>query len=333
MGMRVARRALIDEARSQNFHVTSRVVDRRFIFEDGEKEYFLRVMRRLEAFTGVQVLSYCLMSNHFHLLLHIPIRPEKIGEEEVMRRIRGYYSERYSGEIQEYLRELERTGNTQLKEAYLNRFRERMYDLSGFVKELKLKFSKYYNAQNDRKGTLWEERYKCSLVEGQSNALMNTAAYIELNSVRAGIVDDPLKYRWCSYAEAAAGGKRARDGIIRLASGMQTPLQYKEALKVYRMFFLAKSVAQSGSKAGMDPEELHRQRELSAEKGGGEFSNAKLRYFSEGLIIGSQEFIEEIYNRSKNLLNPTRKKVASKVRELAGELYSFRNTRSREVIK
>ncbi|MEZ5431159.1 MAG: hypothetical protein R3F31_08270 [Verrucomicrobiales bacterium] len=44
-------------------------------------------------------------------------------------------------------------------------------------------------------------------------ALLTMAAYIDLNPVRAGMVDDPKDYRWCGYAEAVAGGRRARRGL------------------------------------------------------------------------------------------------------------------------
>ena len=62
------------KAEGQSFyHCVSRVVDRRFIFQttgpgSAEAERFLLLMRRLEAFSGVRVLTYALMSNHFHLL-------------------------------------------------------------------------------------------------------------------------------------------------------------------------------------------------------------------------------------------------------------------------
>ncbi|MBL9156682.1 MAG: transposase, partial [Verrucomicrobiales bacterium] len=54
------------------YHVMSRVVDRRKIFGDREKEVFRRILRNQETFTGVRVVTYCLMANHFHLLLEVP---------------------------------------------------------------------------------------------------------------------------------------------------------------------------------------------------------------------------------------------------------------------
>ena len=56
------------------YHCISRVVDRRFVFQADEKEVFRSILRKLEAFTGVKVVTYCVMGNHFHLLLMVPDR-------------------------------------------------------------------------------------------------------------------------------------------------------------------------------------------------------------------------------------------------------------------
>ncbi|RYD69426.1 MAG: hypothetical protein EOP84_28500, partial [Verrucomicrobiaceae bacterium] len=53
------------------YHCTSRVVDRRFVLGDAEREQFRIFMRIQENFTGCRVLSYCIMSNHFHILLEV----------------------------------------------------------------------------------------------------------------------------------------------------------------------------------------------------------------------------------------------------------------------
>ena len=68
----------------------SRIVDRRFIFEEAEKEKFVQFLREYEQFCGVQVLTYCLMSNHFHILVEVPKRPETLPPaEEVLHRLKG----------------------------------------------------------------------------------------------------------------------------------------------------------------------------------------------------------------------------------------------------
>ena len=89
-----------------------------------------------------------------------------------------------------------------------------MHDLSEFMKTLKQRFSIWYNRHHGgRLGTLWMDRFKSVLVQGEGNPLQTIAAYIDLNPVRAGLVEDPKDYRWCGYAEAVAGSKKAQRGL------------------------------------------------------------------------------------------------------------------------
>lgn len=67
------------------------------------------------------------------------------------------------------------------------------------------------------------------------------AAYLDLNPLRAGLVDGPKNYRWCGYAEAVAGSKRARVGIFRV---MESALDgwNKEAGERYRRLLLNEGI-------------------------------------------------------------------------------------------
>lgn len=61
-----------------------------------------------------------------------------------------------------------------------------------------------------RTGTLWDSRYKSSTVQGEAY-LLTCQRYIELNPVRAGMVQDPAEYRWSSYRANALG---RRDVVV-----------------------------------------------------------------------------------------------------------------------
>jgi REP element-mobilizing transposase RayT len=63
------------------------VVERRFAFGSAEKEKFRTLMRMQEKFTGCRVVAYCLMCNHFHLLLEVPpMAPGGLGDEAFLKR-------------------------------------------------------------------------------------------------------------------------------------------------------------------------------------------------------------------------------------------------------
>jgi REP element-mobilizing transposase RayT len=72
----------------------SRVVNREFVLGDVEREKFRTLMRIYEAFSGNRVLSYCLMSNHFHILLEVTPMPENgISDATLLQRLRAIMPE------------------------------------------------------------------------------------------------------------------------------------------------------------------------------------------------------------------------------------------------
>ena len=78
------------------YHVVTRVVDRRFVLEAEEKEQLRVLLRMYERFSGCRILSYCLMSNHLHVLLEVPLGCKKgeslgLSDEELLRRLGGLY--------------------------------------------------------------------------------------------------------------------------------------------------------------------------------------------------------------------------------------------------
>jgi len=58
------------------YHALSRAVDGNDIFADAEKETFVRMMRAAAAFHQVEILTFCVMSNHFHIVMKVPQRPD-----------------------------------------------------------------------------------------------------------------------------------------------------------------------------------------------------------------------------------------------------------------
>ena len=60
------------------------------------------------------------------------------------------------------------------------------------------RYVRYFNREYRRSGTLWEGRFKSSLVQSETY-LLQCQRYIELNPVRAGMVSDPAHYIWSSY--------------------------------------------------------------------------------------------------------------------------------------
>ena len=78
--------------------------------------------------------------------------------------------------------------------------------LGSMMRKLGQRYAQYINRTYQRTGTLWEGRYKSCITQEQ-NYVLSCYRYIELNPVRAGIVDHPARYRWSSYRVNAQGEK------------------------------------------------------------------------------------------------------------------------------
>jgi REP element-mobilizing transposase RayT len=346
------------------YHCIGRVVDRRFAFGPDDKEQFRIYLRMMENFSGCRVLAYCVMSNHFHLLLEVPPRPKAgLTDGELLKRLGGLYPKPFVAGVAKELAEARRVvaeGRAVNGEGYMRRIHEsftyRMHDLSEFMKTLLQRFTRWHNTRTKRRGNLWEETFKSVIVE-DGLASRTIAAYIDLNPVRAGIVKDPAEYRWSSYGEAmgATGrsGSKAKAGLVRAwmaHQGWEADARKwsGRVSREYRMLLLEEgaermreTVDAQGRRVtqvvrkGIDKEgaaaELERL-EAGGNVGLGRMLRWKLRYLTDGAAVGSRGFVDGLFARCRDRFGPKRRSGARRMRgkasAAAGLLWSARDLRT-----
>ena len=301
------RRARITADGAGYYHGMSRIIERRHVLGQPEKEKFLELMRSLAAFGGLDILSYALLDNHFHVLIHVPERRD-VSDEELLRRLAHILPPHEVRQVGLQLQDYRSQGHNRAAEALKARFTYRMFSISEFFKAMKQRFSQSYNRREDRRGPLWEQRFKSVLVEGSENALLTMAAYIDLNPVRAGLVSDPKGYRFSSYGAAVGGAKEARQGLqrlLQLALGTGR-MSWGRTQRVYRRHLYVQ-----GREKGLDPEGRPIRQGFTPEQverviaAGGrlpmhEVLRCRVRYFSDGLALGSQAFLETVFQRYRH---------------------------------
>ena len=81
--------------------------------------------------------------------------------------------------------------------------------ISRFMQKLEGEFAEYYNIRKRRSGAFWGGRYGCTMVDG-GTYLWNCMKYIDLNMVRARVVDHPSEWGWCGYDELVGARQRYR---------------------------------------------------------------------------------------------------------------------------
>jgi len=303
------RRMKVPEGADGIYHCHSRAVDGRNIFDARGKEEFLRRMWRTAEFLGVQILSYTVMSNHYHHLVLVPGEVE-LTNEELLERLRVYYGERNSNYL-EFREALDKGDETldQLREQHMRR----MGDVSEFEKTLKQGFSSWYNRRNDRRGTLWMEPFGSTIAEDDPIATIPMAAYIDLNPVRAGIVDDPKDYLHCGYAAALAGDERCREGIQRLMHMNSWP----QASTQYRIYLMQQGQMKVPGKAGtIDRDLLLKTLKEEGHLPAHQLLRLKVRYFTHGLVLGSEKYVEEFFQQYRSHFGERRKTGARPIKAL-----------------
>jgi REP element-mobilizing transposase RayT len=342
------------------FHVYSRVVDRRFVLGTEEKEKFRTLMRMQENFTGCRALSYCLMDNHFHILLEVPPMAESgLSDEELLKRLSAIYGEAFVAGVEKELMDARTAdysnegGMGEAVAAIYKRFTYRMQDLGEFMKGLLQRFTQWFNRAHTRTGTLWEDRFKSVIVE-DGVAARTISAYIDLNPVRAGMLKDPADYRWSSYGEAVGGGKKgngkkAREGLVRAYfcnQGVGFDVgKWEEVSRLYRRLMglavarkpvRAENQRRSRAAATVTQntaELLESEDNETALKdlGTAKMLRCRIRYFTDGAVIGSKEFVNEAFASARDRFGPKRKDGARKLKgggaAASGILWSLRDLR------
>jgi REP element-mobilizing transposase RayT len=260
------------------YHCISRITGGRFWLTDECKAMWCDQLRRVSQFCGVQVLTYAVLDNHFHILVHVP-KPAKLADAEILERYRALYPHR-----PKLVRNIEVTLNAggTLAENLRIRLQARMHDLSMFLKELKQRFTVWFNARFKLYGTIWAERFKSLLVENEADLLQTVGAYIDLNPLRAKIADKPEAYRWCGMAAAERGDPLAQAGLMSMVRANKWPA----ARKMYRQF-----VYEAGRRQVKDKPHPTLKAEEAESLLAGQGLMARQQSLSEGWIVGSRGFV------------------------------------------
>jgi putative transposase len=285
--MRQARLKVDPASGAAAYHCVTRTVNGEWLFDEPAREVLRRELWLVAEYCGLEILTYAILSNHFHVLVRVP-QKAPIPDQELLRRYRLLYPRPTRYRLTR-LEVIERELLTDGPEA--ERWRRQqlalMGDLSPFMQLVKQRFSIWFNHAHRRFGTLWAERFKSLLVES-GRALTTMAAYIDLNGVRAGLVDDPKDYRFCGYAEAVANNEKARQGLANVVGGRD----WASVQASYRQILFS-TATEMRERGVVLPLAALRRALLS----GGRLSVAtvlrcRVRYFTDGAVLGSRAFVE-----------------------------------------
>ena len=224
--MTTARKNLIDPASTPYYHCTARCVRRAFLCGKDEfsgKNYEHRrqwVVDRLKGLAevfAIEVCAYAVMSNHYHVVLHIH---RKQCELWTVREVLERWTKLFSGHVlvQRFLaNNVMSKSELQSVEEFAEEYRSRLMDISWFMRCLNEPLARGANKEDGCKGRFWEGRYQSQALLDEA-ALLTCMAYVDLNPVRAKMAKTPEASDFTSIQERIekACGDSARKQVSHL---------------------------------------------------------------------------------------------------------------------
>jgi REP element-mobilizing transposase RayT len=195
------------------YHCISRCVRRAFLCGEDKftgqsfshrRQWVVERMHFLASLFSIDICSYAIMSNHYHLVLHVNINEsQQMSDEEVCQR----WSQLYSMPVLvERWRDGQLTSEAERETALeiINKWRKRLVDISWFMRCLNEYIARKANKEDNCKGRFWEGRFKSQALLDEE-ALLACMAYVDLNPVRAKMAKSVETSKYTSSYERIHG--------------------------------------------------------------------------------------------------------------------------------
>ncbi|MGB0937342.1 MAG: transposase [Colwellia sp.] len=248
--------SLID---TKHYHVYSRTVRKAMLcgtdkesglsYEYRRKWIVSRLSKLTQAFS-IKICAYAVMHNHLHLVVHID---DDIVSTWSINEVLERWHKIFKGTLltQQYLNnEPLNSSQKAMIESTANIYRQRLMDISWFMRSLCEPIARRANEEDDCKGHFWEGRFKSQALLDEK-ALLACMAYVDLNPIRAGISTTPEKSMFTSIQQRiklAVKGKQPKELLPFIGSEhLKKSIGIKFNLKEYLLLVDETSRKQSKS--------------------------------------------------------------------------------------
>lgn len=204
-----ARRELVSLDNTSYYHCTTRCVRRAFLCGmdahsgrcfDHRKGWIACRIKHLASIFAIDIAAYAVMSDHYHVVMRIHCEAaEAWTDDEVIERWRKLF-------VGPPLVQRYRAGDklTEIEQEVVNEivgtWRERLMDISWFMRCLNEHIARQANAEDGCKGRFWESRFTSQALLDQT-AILVCMAYVDLNPIRAKLADRPETSDYTSIQE------------------------------------------------------------------------------------------------------------------------------------
>jgi REP element-mobilizing transposase RayT len=203
--MGYARKHLISLQDTPYYHVISRCVRRAWLWGQDEfagrdyshrKQWVIDRLAQLSEIFAIEICAYAVMSNHYHLVLYVDQeKAQRWTPEQVIHRWSQLHPPPHL--IQRYQAPDASPAEREAAEMIIETWRQRLFDISWFMRHLNEHLARRANAEDDCTGRFWEGRFKSQALLDEAG-LLTAMAYVDLNPIRAGIANTPEQSEFTS---------------------------------------------------------------------------------------------------------------------------------------
>lgn len=202
--MAIPRSSIVNLDNTPFYHCISRCVRQGYLcgFDQEKnkdfshrKSWIVQRVKALSSIFAIDICAYAIMSNHYHLVLHInKEQAENWKPHEIIQRWESLFPQ--NAKLFAHVAQK------------VNLWRDRLSDISWFMRCLNEKIATWANAEDGSKGRFWEGRFKSQAILDEG-ALLSTMAYVDLNPIRAGIASTPEESEFTSIFERIQAVKQS----------------------------------------------------------------------------------------------------------------------------
>jgi REP element-mobilizing transposase RayT len=271
----VARLARIKAENSGAFyHLCGRVAGVIGDYPFDDKRIRRKIVDFIRLFAKVyccEVLGFSIMGNHYHLVVHMNSLREMTQKE-----LRARASLLYNDTLLD-----------SWPAANWKRFGARVFDVSELMRSLQSKIARWFNLTHNRRGRFWADRFKSVLLEDEK-ATFDCLLYVELNPVRAGVVKRPEDFDGSSLFYREVKDDKWMSPITEITNRPKRG----DAIRDYKSCIYYRGGVPTGENQAPISKRILAEEEARGFSAEGLFTR-RIRHFTDGLVIGSEEFIKE----------------------------------------
>jgi len=289
------------------YHLRARIIGPRhfYPFEKPRiKRMILHYLRKFLKLYFCDLVDFTLMGNHLHLILRFqPYR--RLSQRELERRARDYYH-----------RPVDRPQTPR----QWRRFNRRLFDVSEFMRNLDGAIARDYNDTNDRRGSLFIDRFGASILTTPADVI-NCMIYLDLNPVRAGLVDRPEDWEWGATRYRVEGGDPHLVSLRELMPGRS--LEERRQEYKWRLYWRGSVGGEEGKR--QIPDEV-----IEAEiRRGAEYGQdlERQRWLTQGVVIGGYDTVAQWLEKLRRRMIYRRQREP--VQQRNGACFTLRPQRTR----